>query len=107
MLHSAELPLSKEFKRIIKPLINLCHCEATCRRSRYFPNMKGSKGTTTKIMASIKNTNVRQKLLAVTPFSTLLSVVDLCRSQETALKDFKELSRKKVYVERVIKTKYQ
>ena len=58
-------------------------------------------------MASIKNTDLRQKLLAIRPFPTLQSVVDLCRSQETAMKDSKELSKQKVHVERVVKIKYQ
>ena len=85
-----------EFYVAVKQLAEEADICPTCKDQRI----------TTKIMASIKNSDLRQKLLAITPFPTLQSVVDLCRSQETAMKDAKELSKEKVHVERVIKTKY-
>lgn len=61
---------------------------------------------TTKIMASISQEDVRKKLLAVTPFPSLQTVVDICRSQEAASRDAKSLNGK-VSIERIKKTNYQ
>ena len=61
---------------------------------------------TTKIMASVNDQELRQKLLALTPFPTLQTVVNLCRSQETAIKDASMLGGK-ITIERVKKTNYQ
>ena len=59
---------------------------------------------TTKIMASIVDQEMRQKLLALTPFPNLQSVVDMCRSQETALRDAATINGK-VNIERVQRKK--
>ena len=42
---------------------------------------------TTKIMSGIRDTNVRKELLAITPFPDLKTVINICRSEESALKD--------------------
>ena len=55
---------------------------------------------TTKIMSSLKNTHVRQKLLAITPFPDLKTVVNICRSEESAYKDSNALNSK-ICIERV------
>ena len=49
---------------------------------------------TTRIMSGIRDTNVRQKLLAITPFPELKKVVNICRSEESAMKDSSALETK-------------
>ena len=46
----------------------------------------------TKIMAGIHSQEIRQKLLALSPFPDLKTVVNLCRSHETSLKDSETLN---------------
>ena len=41
----------------------------------------------TQIMSGVKNCELKQKLLAITPFPALQNVVDICRSFESSLKD--------------------
>ena len=48
----------------------------------------------TRIMSRINSIEVRQKLLAITPFPSLKTVVEMCRSQESAVKDSATLSNK-------------
>ena len=48
----------------------------------------------TRVMSGIRDTSVRQKLLAITPFPDLKSVVNLCRSEESAAKDSSALDSK-------------
>ena len=47
-------------------------------------------------MSGIRDTNVRQKLLAITPFPELKTVVNICRSEESAMKDSTALESKVV-----------
>ena len=49
---------------------------------------------------------VQQKLLALTPFPAIEIVVDLCCSQETAIKDSSAINGK-INIERIKKTNYQ
>ena len=46
----------------------------------------------TKIMAGVNSQDIRQKLLSISPFPDLKTVVDLCRSHETSMKDCEALS---------------
>lgn len=55
---------------------------------------------TTRIMSGIINQDVRQKLLAMTPFPSLQQVIDICRSEESASKDSHAISNKS-YIERI------
>ena len=57
---------------------------------------------TTRIMSGIKDKNVRQKLLAINPFPDLKTVVNLCRSEESAKKDSSALDSK-ITIEKVKK----
>ena len=52
-------------------------------------------------MSGISHQGTRQKLLAITPFPSLKTVIDLCRSEESAAKDNDALSNNKVQVERI------
>ena len=54
----------------------------------------------TKIMSGTNNLEVRQKLLALTPFPTLKATIELCRSMESALKDSEALNSK-ILVDRI------
>jgi hypothetical protein len=61
---------------------------------------------TTRIMSGIRDSNVRQKLLAITPFPDLRNVINLCRSEESATKDSTALNSK-ITLERVKQTRYK
>ena len=61
---------------------------------------------TTRIMSGIKDKNVRQKLLAINPFPDLKTVVNLCRSEESATKDSSALDSK-ISIEKIKKTSYR
>ena len=47
----------------------------------------------TRIMAGVRDSEVKKKLLAISPFPQLQAVVDLCRSEEAARKNEADLSR--------------
>ena len=85
-----------DFYVCIKQLAEEADICETCKEQRI----------TTKIMASINDQEMKQKLLAMTPFPYLQSVVDLCRSQETAIKDASILNGE-TDIGRVKKTNYQ
>lgn len=51
---------------------------------------------TTRIISGIKSQELRQKLLALNPFPQLQTVVDMCRSYESSIKDCALISRKSV-----------
>ena len=51
-------------------------------------------------MSGINSIEVRQKLLAITPFPSLKTVVEICRSQESAVKDSATLSNK-IQIDRI------
>ena len=55
---------------------------------------------TTKIMSGLYNQETRQKLLAITPFPQLKTVVDICRSEESAAKDSMALCQR-VKIEKI------
>ena len=50
----------------------------------------------TRIMSGISDSSVRQKLLAHTPFPTLKQVVNLCRSEESAIRSGVQLNNRQV-----------
>ena len=54
----------------------------------------------TRIMSGIADVEVRQKLLAITPFPSLKTTVEICRSHESARKD-SEILNDKVPIEKV------
>lgn len=51
---------------------------------------------TTQIMSGIKSQELKQKLLAITPFPNLHNVVDLCRSHESSVRDTADLQSKTI-----------
>jgi len=55
---------------------------------------------TTKIMSGIRDKSVRKKLLAISPFPDLKTVVNLCRSEESADKDSSAMDSK-ISIEKV------
>ena len=50
--------------------------------------------TLTRIMSGINSIEVRQKLLAITPFPSIKTIVEIWRIQESAVKDSATLSNK-------------
>ena len=50
----------------------------------------------TRIMSGVRDTELRHKLLALNPFPELKTVLDICRAHESAIKNARDLSSKKI-----------